>query len=202
MVTTQVRLRDPRHWLFQREVAGGGILSWLGCHMLDLLRYVTGEEITSVTAQIANTGAEKIDVEDTAAVTFRTSGGAIGSLHTGYVLAIGQDGNRGANKDMTVELRGSQGAMSYRFGGQLVLETTAPAWRDAISRKFDFTLPSIPGYGGMHGLRFARDVFSASPLVPPPAGPVDALRVLEVLDAIYEADRSGTTVKVDQRPCG
>ena len=55
MVTTQPRFRDPGHWLFRREVAGGGILMWLGCHWLDLLRYVTGEEITQVSAQLATT---------------------------------------------------------------------------------------------------------------------------------------------------
>src|SRR5262245_46442294 len=36
MLTTQVRFRDPASWLF-RASAGGGILSWLGCHELDLM---------------------------------------------------------------------------------------------------------------------------------------------------------------------
>ncbi len=41
VVTTQPRFRDPAHWLFQREIAGGGIVSWLGCHWLDAVRFVT-----------------------------------------------------------------------------------------------------------------------------------------------------------------
>jgi len=200
MVTTQVRLRNPRHWLFQREIAGGGILSWLGCHVLDLLRYVTGEEVTSVAAQLATTSGEDITVEDTAAVSFRLSGGAIGSLHAGYLLASGGTGYRGASKDIAIHLRGTQGALTYRFGEPLVLESIAPGWRSASSRTFDFTLPATPGYGGMHGLDFVRAVLSAAPQDPTPAGPVDALRVLEVLDAIYEANHSGTTVDVAHRP--
>lgn len=200
MVTTQVGFRNPRHWLFQREIAGGGILSWLGCHMLDLLRYVTGEEVASVAAQLATTSNEDITVEDTAAVSFRLSGGAIGSLHAGYLLASGAAGYRVARFDRAVHLRGTQGAITYRFDEPLILESIAPKWRSASSRTFDFTLSSTPGYGGTHGVDFVRAFLSAAPRDPTPAGPVDALRVLEILDAIYEADRSRTTVDVAHRP--
>lgn len=200
MATTQVRFRNPRHWLFQREIAGGGILSWLGCHMIDLLRYVTGEEVASVAAKLATNSGEEITVEDTAAVSFRLSNGAIGSLHAGYLLAIGSAGYRGASYDRAVHMRGTQGALSYRFDGPLVLESIAPTWRSASSRTFDFTIPSSPGYGGTHGVDFVRACLSATPADPTPAGAIDALRVLEALDAIYEADRSGATVKVAHRP--
>lgn len=200
MVTTQVRVRNPRHWLFQREIAGGGILSWLGCHLIDLLRYVTDQEVASVASTLATTSGEEITVEDTAAVSFRLSNGAIGSLHAGYLLAIGAAGYRGASYDRAIHLRGTQGAISYRFDGPVVLESIAPAWRSAPSRTFDFTLPSTPGYGGTHGVDFVRAFLSAAPPDPTPAGAVDALRVLETLDAIYEADRSGTTVEVGHRP--
>src|SRR5262249_43229194 len=50
MVTTQVALRDPSHWLFRRDLAGGGIATWLGCHWFDLLRYTSGQEVDQVTA--------------------------------------------------------------------------------------------------------------------------------------------------------
>jgi predicted dehydrogenase len=200
MVTTQVRFRNPRHWLFQRDIAGGGILSWLGCHLIDLLRYVTSEEITSVVAKLATTSGEDISVEDTAAVSFRLSSGAIGSLHAGYLLASGAAGYRGASYDRAIHLRGTQGAITYRFDGPLVLESIAPTWRSASSRIFDFTLPTMPGYGGRHGVDFVSAFLSATAADPAPAGEIDALRVLETLDAIYEADRSGATVDVAHRP--
>jgi len=49
-LTTQVRFRQPESWLLRRAQAGGGILLWLGCHCLDLMHYVTGDEITEVGA--------------------------------------------------------------------------------------------------------------------------------------------------------
>lgn len=199
MVTTQVHFRNPRHWLFQKEISGGGILAWLGCHLIDLLRYVTGEEITRVGAQLATNSGEDITVEDSAAVSFRLSNGAIGTLHAGYLLASGAAGYRGASYDRAVHLRGTHGTITYRFDGPLVLETIAPTWRSASPRTFDFTIPSTPGYGGRHGVDFVRACLSATPANPAPAGAIDALRVLEALDAIYEADRSGATVDVAHR---
>src|SRR5690349_16973495 len=71
MVTTQVSLRDPSVWLFHREQSGGGILAWLACLWLDALRFVTGEEIVRVQAEVATLSGEAIDVEDTAVVAFR-----------------------------------------------------------------------------------------------------------------------------------
>jgi predicted dehydrogenase len=53
MVTTQVRFRNPQHWLFRHDQAGGGILSWLGCHYIDLMHYLTGDEIVAVSAEVA-----------------------------------------------------------------------------------------------------------------------------------------------------
>lgn len=200
MVTTQVHLRDPHHWLFQREIAGGGILSWLGCHMLDLLRYMTGEEISSVAAQLATTSGEGITVEDTAAVSMRLSGGAVGTLHAGYLLTSGGTGYRGAGYDRAIHLRGTQGTITYQFNGPVVLESVATAWCRASPRTFDFSISSTPGYGGMHGVDFVRSFLFDAPADPTLAGPGDALRVLETLDAIYEAHRSRATVDVIHRP--
>src|SRR6267378_8478535 len=100
MVTTQVGLRNPDSWLFRREAVGGGVLAWLGCHWLDALRFVTGEEIVRVQAEVATLSSEAIDVEDVASVAFRMSGGGVGSLHAGYLLAVGNPGFRAAGHDI------------------------------------------------------------------------------------------------------
>ncbi|MGN6675087.1 MAG: Gfo/Idh/MocA family protein [Thermomicrobiales bacterium] len=196
MVTTQVRLRNPNHWLFKRAVAGGGILTWLGCHWLDLVRYLTGDEYASVSAQLATLGDDGIDVEDTAAVTFRLAGGAVGSLYAGYLLPSGPAGYEGTSYDQAVILRGTAGTVTFQRDRPLLLESIAPGWGDASPRAYDFTLPAARGYGGRHGLAFFQRFFSATPDEATLPGAVDALRVLEVLDAIYEAGRTGRTVEV------
>jgi predicted dehydrogenase len=202
MVTTQVGMRNPGSWLFQRAVVGGGVLAWLGCHWLDALRYVTGQEIVRVQAELATTSGEAIDVEDTAAVAFRTDGGAVGSLHAGYLLAVGNPGYRAAGHDIALILRGTLGAIYYTGGRQeapLVLESVAPGWSTAQRRTYRFTSAPSPGYGGLAGLDFFRSFLVAGPGDATPADAVDALRLLEVLDAAYSAATTGCAVEVKHR---
>jgi len=201
MVTTQVAMRNPGSWLFRQESAGGGVLAWLGCHWLDALRFVTGEDIVRVQAELATLGGEAIDVEDAAVLSFRMSGGAIGSMHAGYLLAVGNPGYRGAGHDITMILRGTSGAIRYaggRYEAPLLLESVAPGWRGASQRSYEFTAPPSPGYGGLAGLDFFRAFLTARPGDATPADAVDALRLLEVLDAIYAAAASGHAVDVSR----
>jgi predicted dehydrogenase len=202
MVTTQVGMRDPGSWLFRREVVGGGILAWLGCHWLDAFRFVSGEEIVRVQAEVATLSGQAIDVEDSAVVSFRTSGGAIGSLHAGYLLALGNPGYRAAGHDIAMILRGSLGAIQFTGGRQeapLLLESIGPRWRSASRRSFQFTAHPSPGYGGLAGLDFFRTFLAARSGDATPADAEAALRVLEVLDAVYAAAASGCSVEVKRR---
>jgi predicted dehydrogenase len=201
MVTTQVGMRNPGSWLFDREAAGGGILAWLACHWLDAVRFVTGEEIVRVQAEMATLGGEAIDVEDTAVLAFRTSGGAVGSLHAGYLLALGNPGYRAAGHDILLTLRGHEGVIQYAANRQdsgLVLESLAPRWRAASQRVFQFTPTPSAGYGGLAGLDFFRQFLAAQPGDSTPADELDALRVLEVLDAAYASASTGCAVTVER----
>ena len=155
-----------------------------------------------VQAEIATLRGEAIDVEDTAVVAFRTSGGAIGSLHAGYLLALGNPGYRAAGHDITLILRGSAGLIHYAGGRQespLVLESRASGWRAASRRTYLFTSTPSPGYGGLAGLDFFRAFLAATPGDATPSDATDALRVLEVLDAIYAAAADGHVVEVQRR---
>jgi len=202
MITTQVRMRDPSHWLFRRNVAGGGILSWLGCHWLDLLRYVSQEEVVAVSALLGTLSGENIDVEDVASVSLQLSGGALGSLHAGYVLASGRLGYEKAGYDMAVIFRGTAGTLRLdgERGAQIVtLESQARGWRTAPRQVFRYTLPDVPAYGGAHGLAFVEQFISAALNKDGeiPASAEDAMQVLRILDAIYRSAESERVVRLD-----
>lgn len=203
MVTTQVRLRDPSHWLFKREIAGGGILAWLGCHWLDLLRYLTGLEVSRVSALTDTLSGEAIDVEDVASVSMRLSNGALASLYAGYLLPSGRSGYEGAAYDQSIILRGTQGTLRHLKDGDdqiVTLESTADDWRTAPRQIFRFSLPAVPAYGGAHGLAFVEDFIrlaltgEGQNLV----SATDALRVLEILDAAYLSAGRGEGVEVSR----
>ncbi|MHB0876809.1 MAG: Gfo/Idh/MocA family protein [Anaerolineae bacterium] len=192
LVTTQVGLRDPSHWLFRRDVAGGGIVSWLGCHWLDLLRYLTGREVTRVAALTDTISGEAIDVEDVASVALQLQGGAVANLYVGYLLPSGRPGYENPGYDMSLILRGTQGTMAHPgYGSEqtLTLESVAPGWETAPKRVTRYTLPDAPAYGGAHGAAFVRRFLRAAVEgvgdSPAPAG--DAMSVLRLLDAIYRS---------------
>jgi predicted dehydrogenase len=201
-LTTGVRFRNPQHWLFSNEKAGGGMLSWLGCHYLDMMRYITGDEIVSVSAEVATRSGEDIDVEDVATLGLRFASGAIGSLHVGYTLALSGGGyHNKQGYDVYAGINGRAGRMHWSAQGSpshLFVETSHPAWRDAPTREFSYVAGESPAYGGPAGEEFIRAfIRSAQGEGAPPTTGHDALQIARIVDAAYESSRSGRRIEIE-----
>jgi predicted dehydrogenase len=89
--TTDVRLRNPSHYLFDPEenkypAGEGGYFSWLGCHNLDMVRFVSGQKIVGVTARVGVYGETDSDVEDGGAIIIELADGALVTLIGGCAL--------------------------------------------------------------------------------------------------------------------
>ncbi|MCB0116068.1 MAG: Gfo/Idh/MocA family oxidoreductase, partial [Caldilineaceae bacterium] len=196
-----VRFRNPQHWLFDSAKSGGGMLSWLGCHYLDIMRFVTGDEIVSVSAEIATRSGEDIDVEDVATLIVRFASGAVGSLHVGYTLALSGSGyHNKSGYDTYAGFNGGSGRMYWRAPGaptSLFVETVHDDWRDAPTREFTYTLGETPAYGGAAGEEFMRDfIRAAQGSGQPPAAGVDALQVARIVEGAYTSSREGRRVEI------
>ncbi len=200
IVTSQVKFRDPAHWLFSREMAGGGILSWLGCHYIDLLPYVLGDEVAAVSAMVDTLSGEAIDVEDVASVSFKFRSGVIGGLQAGYQLALSGSGYSGASYDTYVGFRGTEGRVYWRpvdSPPRLYVESAHPAWKSAPMRTFEYTLPALAAYGGVYGLSFLEDFIGAAQGEgEPPAAGEDALKVARIVEAAYASSETGRRVEL------
>lgn len=173
-----------RHWLFDRKRSGGGIMHWLGVHWIDLLRFVTGEEFTHVTATLDTRTTAPIDVEDVASVTLESETGMQAMIACAYVLPHGRD-------QVSVALQGTEGWARWNgTGPDLHIQSTHPAWRAAPQRTFRFEADAVPGYGGALGQdtfeQFRLAILDQTEL---PMDITDALRVLQILDAIQESGR-------------
>jgi predicted dehydrogenase len=80
---------DPRAWLLQKDLAGGGPMFDFGCHRIEVLTNLFGP-ITEVKAMTANTRFER-EVEDTAAALFRFAQGACGLLSVSHAASEPRD---------------------------------------------------------------------------------------------------------------
>lgn len=199
MLTTQVRFRDPSSWLFRRELSGGGVLSWLGCHDLDLMRYVAQDEIVSVAAEVATRSGEDIDVEDVAVLALRFASGAVGTLHIAYTLALHGGGYHNVGGyDTYLSFNGRNGRMYWgNAAPRLHVESTDASWAAAPKRALDFALADSPAYGGVAGEQFVRDfILACQGADTLPASGRDALQVARVVDGAYESSGEGRRVAV------
>lgn len=197
-LTTQVKFRQPESWLFRRSQAGGGMLLWLGCHCLDLLHHVSGEEITEVGALLATRSGEAIDVDDTVALALRFGSGAIGTFHAGYTLAYSGAGYvNAAGYDSYLAFNGRDGRVVWPdLNPGLHIESPPAVGRPAI-REEKFALPASTSYGGASGEDFFRQFFAAMQgRGAAPTTLADAVRTARIIEAAEESSRTGRFIPV------
>ena len=199
MVTSQVRYRDPQHWLFD-PTRGGGILSWLGIHWLDLLHFLVGQRVTRVTALAASRNPERVKVEDAATLAFEYEDGTLGTLHAGYLLPGSQSGYRAAAYDNYLALRGYDGWATWPMTstpGVYTLFSTSAGGATNGQEERRFELPQSEAYSGAHGLRFVRAFLEAGANHQPAPCPIeDLIHSFDVIEAALEAAASGQTQSV------
>ncbi|SDS49545.1 Gfo/Idh/MocA family oxidoreductase [Opitutus sp. GAS368] len=197
-LTTQVKFREPSSWLFHRAQAGGGILLWLGCHSLDLLQYISGDEITAVSAMLATRSGEAIDVEDTAVLALKFRSGAIGSFHAGYTLAYSGEGYVNlAGYDSYLGINGRTGRVVWPDLNPRLLVESPPARGESPVRVENFTLEPCSSYGGRGGEDFFRQFFSAiRGERAPPTTLGDAECTARIIEAAEESARHGRVVEI------
>ncbi|MEI7835584.1 MAG: Gfo/Idh/MocA family oxidoreductase [Planctomycetota bacterium] len=136
----------PLVWRFDKKLAGSGAHGDLNAHIIDMTRFVTGEEITDICGAIAETfvkertlmsgtaaggiaagiksskGKGKVTVDDCVLFLARFSGGAVAS----FEAARQATGNQNRNG---FEINGTKGAIRFDFERMNELEyydATAP----------------------------------------------------------------------------
>ncbi len=198
-VTSQVRYRNPEHWLFDKSKAGSGILSWLGCHHIDMLCHLLDDRIESVAAMVATKNPFPIDVEDTACLVFRFSNGVLGTMNAGYHLVGSASGYAGATYDSFMALRGTEGNIRVPMSGKegYTVSSIAEGWAAGGVRGRTFSPPDSPAYGGLAGEEFVRQFLVAARTGAPALAPIESIaHVLEVIEAAVESSATGRTVLV------
>ncbi len=122
----------PLLWRFQKKLAGSGAHGDLNAHVIDMARFITGDEITEISGAIAETFVKertiptsgsaggiaagsrgsrkkgKVDVDDAVLFLARFAKGAVASFEATR-LATGYQNMNG------IEVHGEKGALRFRF---------------------------------------------------------------------------------------
>jgi len=187
--TSSVLARDPNHWMFDPTLSGGGILNWLGCHWIDLMRFWSGAEVVSVSAIEANVSGSPIAVEDGASVALRFDNGMIGNLYVGNFLPSGNQAMLGLN--------GSTGSVTWDIeNDHCTIVSTHPDWEASPKRTFTMPGSNLPGYGGA-GTRLMRAFIDATRGEGSSGYTIDdAIASLKIIEAAHESSKTGQTVSL------
>jgi len=188
LVTDQTRLTKEQYrktWFCSKARAGGGHVTWVAVHWIDMLLHVTGLKIKQVTGFAANVGGQPIDIEDAASMSVRFDNGGVGSMNFGYYLDKGYQSH--------FKIWGEHGWLQLASVEERPLE-----W---YSRK-DVKEPKIELFQYPKGergyLRFMRSAVRAcAELEEPPITGEEALHVLKSIFAFYEAVKTGRTQTVE-----
>ena len=81
---------DPRAWLIEKRLSGGGPMFDFGCHRIEVLLDVFGE-VRGVKATLANTFFFDREVEDVATAVFQFERGTCGTLSVTHAAREPQD---------------------------------------------------------------------------------------------------------------
>lgn len=189
--TSSVATRGPGSYLFNNEVSGGGILHWLGCHWIDLFLHLFNQPVEAATALTGNVGGETVDVEDLAAMSMRFAGGALVSVHSGYLTPRGE-----AAGDSALRIYGKLGWAAWTVGSDRIdAFSVHPSWGTAPTRHLEVKSAPAPGYSGSTGRRSIENFLAAAAGDEAPMFRLtEAMRVLAVVEAAYESAATGRTV--------
>ena len=184
-------------WMLQKARSGGGPMYNLGVHWIDLYRWLLDDEVIEVSGKNVKINQE-YDIEDNSFALLTFSRGTVVALDISYTVPDSYPYGR----DLYLGLRGTGGVLSWApsFEGvkeRLFVCSDSGDFASAPRRHIDFELQSHPGYTGILGVHFLRDLAAAILAGTKPAiTGEDGLRALEVVEAVYESAASGRTVQL------
>jgi predicted dehydrogenase len=216
---------DPREVIENVWYATGtrsGVLLGIGCHVIDLARFLLGEIRTVCgfvrtfnTSRMDSTGKkEGVSADEVNGALLEFCGGAVGTLESAGV-------STGRKNSLVWEINGSKGSLSFDLEDlnhlQVCLDTTQNrelrGFTTVSVTGFEHTPQSMilpPGhnagweYGHVHALHhFIESVVKDRPVEPLGATFEDGYRIQVIMDGIMESARTGRKMELDygQPPC-
>jgi len=203
----------PTSWRLQKSVSGGGALTDLGIHSIDMVRYLLGEAkwvqcrtrtfIAQRPKSAGSTEMVPVDVDDWALCTLELENGARGSVETTRMSGGISDTSR-------IQIFGSEGSLEVDFLNPMQVSLYDRRKAQTVVGPTDLPLakgqrplndiypPAKLSMGSFIDTHFASIMdflYCISENQPSPADFNESLKDQEILEAAYlSADRNGETI--------
>jgi predicted dehydrogenase len=155
----------PRRWIFEKQQAGGGCLMDFGCHRIEVMLNLLGQEAAA--GGVGGSVYTDHDVEDTATVAIRFANGANG------VVSVTRGGT--IERD-TLHVQGTGGSLRVDnlHGGWLTVKSDQGTRQETLPCHANPHLPLIED--------FCRAIAEDRP---PAVDAETGWRVQRIIDAVY-----------------
>lgn len=184
-------------WMLARALSGGGPMINLGVHWIDLFRWMLEDEVVEVLGKNVRVN-EEYDIEDNSFALLTFSRGAVVALDISYTVPDAYPHGR----DLLLSLRGTGGTLAWApaYEGErdtLFVCSDRGGYAASPRRHLSFELAPAPGYSGIMGQLFIRELIECVRAGKPPAiSAEDGLRALQVVEAVYRSAQTGQAVRV------
>lgn len=196
----------PGGWFANKELSGGGPLIDLGVHVIDFVRYAFGNPKpvsvygatfdklkdrpglkTKVGYASVDAGKERCyDVEDLATALIRFDDGKVINVEASFSLDM-ENNDKGE-----IELFGTKGGA--KINPELKLFSTANGYMTNTTLQ----APTALSFGGLFQKEIDHYVDCLLGKAECRSPAVDGLRLMQILDAIYESARTGHEVIIEE----
>lgn len=172
------KLGDRPEWMKDRRTFGGTI-PYIGCHVVDLLRFITARDMTHVAGFHANVGAPQVrEMENTCAFSYRLDNGGTADVRLDYLRAQTEE----THGDDRIRIAGTKGVVEFQQG-KVTLAVADAAPREIVELPPARTL--IPDFfhslvTGVAPMLTTQELFRVSRIVLRTRDAADSGQVLEI----------------------
>ena len=185
----------PGNWRQSMANAGGGALMDMGVHCIDLLQYIIGDKVVSVSA-LVGTKTFSYEVEDSATVLMQFQNGAYATVDTNFNIPDNA-------AECRLEIYGTKGSIlasgtiSQVEGGNFRLLLSQDSAYSAIQDRSNTGEAEINvTFGNMYTKEiasFGESILRGAPVAVPAS---DALQVQKIIESAYRASKKGQMIKI------
>jgi len=172
------KLGERAPW-FKKAATYGGSITWVGIHMLDLMRWTSGREFTSVAGFETRRGRDVGDMETATASVLQMDNGGVATLRVDYL----RPETAASHEDDRLRLAGTKGIAEYQASTGVTLVTTGEKMK---------TITDLPPAGSMF-IDYLNATYNGKA---PTITVQDIYRICEITLAAEEAANRGAIVRI------